>query len=66
MKLILLILAIVTLFQKYERALQTINNITSQHSFEIINRNNLTYMRTKQANLKKFHTLFNRYVYNKK
>ena len=66
MKLILLILAMVTSFQKHERALQAINDITSQHSFKIINRNNLACMRTKKANSKKFHTLFNRYACNKK
>ena len=56
----------VTSFQKYERALQAINDITSQHSFETIKRNNTTRMRTKEDNLKKFHVLFNRHKYNKK
>ena len=44
----------VTSFQKYERALQAMNDITSQCSFETIKLNNSTYNRTKEVNFKKF------------
>ena len=56
----------ITLFQKYKRASQLINDIISQYLFEAIERNNRIYMRTKVANLKIFHKLFKRYQYNKK